>query len=149
LRATAAVRPVPVALAVVSTLATLIIVTLRWRLLFYPQHRDRRFRALFRSLVVGQMINIVSPLRVGEIARMYELAAQEPVSKTQVLATLALEKVLDLIVFGLALVLLLGLIALPVGVRVKTSAQLGVGLVALVGLWGTARFAIPLARRLE
>jgi uncharacterized protein (TIRG00374 family) len=148
-RATSAVRPDLTLAALASTCLTLVLGTLRWQLLFYPQHRHRRFHALFRAVIVGQMVNIVSPVRVGEIARLYALAESERVSKTQVLATLALEKVLDLVVFGLAVALLLALMALPDGVRVKTSAQLSVGGAALVGLWLMARYAIAIARRVE
>jgi uncharacterized protein (TIRG00374 family) len=137
------------ALAFLSTGVTLLLLTLRWRLLFHPLHRDMRLAPLFKAIIVGQMVNILSPLRVGEIARVYTLADDAGLSKTHVLATLAVEKVLDLIVFGLAIALLIGVMALPEGVRVRTSAQLGVGATALGLLWLAARFALPAARALE
>lgn len=136
-------------LALGSTFLTLLMGAWRWRWLFYPHHQERSFHALFRALVVGQMVNIVSPLRVGEVARVYALAEHERLTKTHVLATVALEKVLDLFVFGVAIALLLMLMALPGGVRVKTSAQLGVAAAALLTLWFVARFAVPIANRLD
>ena len=114
--------------ALLSTGLTLVVGTLRWQLIFYPRHRELHYANLFRASVIGQMVNILSPVRVGEIARLYALAEREPVSKAQVVATLALEKVLDLFVFGLAVAVLLALMAMPEGVRVRSSAQLGVGM---------------------
>jgi glycosyltransferase 2 family protein len=136
-------------LALGSTGLTLAVSTWRWRLLFHPRRRDLAFAPLFRALVVGQMINIVSPLRVGELARAYVLSEGTGLSKAHVLATLAVEKVLDLVLFGLAIALLIGLMALPEGVRVRSSAQLGIRGAALVALWFSARFGLPLARAIE
>ena len=135
--------------ALLSTLLTLVAVSWRWQWLFHPRQREVPFPALFKAIVVGQMLNILSPLRVGEIARVYSLAQDGGLSKAHVLATVALEKVLDLVVFAAAVALLLALMALPDGVRLKTSAQLSAAFGALAFLWMAARFGLPLARRAE
>lgn len=136
-------------LALVSTLLTLLAVSWRWRWLFHPRQREVPLRALFKAVVVGQMLNILSPIRMGEIARVYSLAEDANLSKAHVLATVALEKVLDLVVFAAAVALLLALMALPDGVRLKTSAQLSAALGAFALVWASARYGLPLARWLE
>ncbi len=137
------------AAALLSTLVTLVAVTWRWQWLFHPRQHDVHFHALFKAVVVGQMLNIASPIRVGEVARVYSLAHDAGLSKAHVLATVALEKVLDLVLFAGAVALLLALMAFPDGVRLKTSAQLSAALAALALLWLAARFGLPLARWLE
>jgi uncharacterized protein (TIRG00374 family) len=106
------------AAALFTTLAALAISTLRWQVLFYPDHHNRSFGVLFRGTVIGQMLNIVMPLRVGEVARIYAVA-DDRTSKTRVLATLAVEKVLDLAGFALAVIIVLALVALPADVQLQ------------------------------
>lgn len=137
------------AAALGSTLLTLLAVSWRWQWLFHPRQHEVAFGALFKAIVVGQMVNILSPIRVGELARVYSLAEDVQLSKAHVLATVALEKVLDLVVFAAAVALLFAMMALPEGVRIKTTAQLGVASTALVLLWGATRFGLPLARWAE
>ena len=126
--------------AVASTLGTLLVSTLRWRVLFHPDERDQRLSALFRGVVIGQMLNIVLPIRVGEIARTYDFASTGKVSKTRVLATLAVEKALDLGTFAVAIVVSLSLVVFPHGVRLQQRALWIIGVGGAVGLWLLARF---------
>jgi hypothetical protein len=133
------VDPLWVLAALASNVASLLAVSWRWRLLFHPDHRERRLWPLFRAVVIGQMFNIVVPLRLGEVARMYLAARDEHVSKARVLATLAVEKALDLGVFALALILVLPLFASPGGVGTRQSTVWGVGVAGSLGLWALSR----------
>jgi len=140
-RALARVDPAWTLAAFVSNAVSLMAVTWRWQLLFYPDHRTRRFWPLFRAVVIGQMVNIVVPLRLGEVARMYLVAEEERLSKARVLATLAVEKALDLGVFALAVVLVLALFAFPGGVGIKQGTLWGVGVGGSLALWLLSRFS--------
>ena len=140
-RALARVDPAWTLAAFVSNAVSLVAVTWRWQLLFYPDHRTRRFWPLFRAVVIGQMVNIVVPLRLGEVARMYLVAEEERLSKARVLATLAVEKALDLGVFALAVVLVLALFAFPGGVGIKQGTLWGVGVGGSLALWLLSRFS--------
>lgn len=120
-----------VGLALLSILVTLLVVTLRWRMLFYPDHRERGWFNLFGGVVVGQMLNIIVPARLGEVARAYAVGNREGLSKTRVLATVVVEKVADLGMFALSVVLLLLGMSLPAWVRGSGDALLLTGLVAV------------------
>jgi len=127
--------------ALASNALSLLAVTSRWRLLFFPDHSARRLAPLFRAVVVGQMLNIVVPLRLGEVARMYLVAEAERLSKARVLATLAVEKALDLGMFALAVAGVLAVFVFPGGVGVRRGALWGIGVGGTLGLWGLSRFS--------
>ena len=100
------------ALAVGIFVATNLLKAARWRLLFAPRHV--RLGPLFSALMIGQMVNALLPARLGELARAYLMGERERQSKGLALGTIALEKLIELIVL---LVLFLGLVpflALPV-----------------------------------
>src|SRR5207302_2105873 len=60
---------------------------------------------LFRTLVIGLMLNDLLPGRLGEVARVYLLARSASVPVGASLASIVVERVLD----GIALITLLGL----------------------------------------
>lgn len=93
--------------ALATTLAALAAMTLRWQLLFYPDSDALRFHDLFRAMVLGQMVNIIVPLRFGEVVRVYALAERAALSPSRIFATVAIEKVLDVLLFGASLALVL------------------------------------------
>ena len=74
----------------------LVVLTVRWRLLFYPEHDDRGWVNLFRGIVVGQALNVVVPGRIGEFTRAYSTGASEGISKARVFGTIIVEKVMDM-----------------------------------------------------
>jgi len=127
------------AAAGVTNAATLFLGAARWQLLFYPDHRPRRFWTLFRGVVIGQMLNIVIPVRVGEVARIYAVAGREQVSKARVLATIAVEKVLDVFVFALAAGVVLAVVALPPALRVRQEPLWFAAAAGAGALWWLAR----------
>jgi len=127
------------AAALLATIAALVLGTLRWQLLFYPNHRRLSFATLFRANVIGLMLNIAIPVRVGEVARLYAVANAEDVSKARVLGTLAIEKALDLAAFGLAVLVILALVALPADVRLQQRTLWIAGIGGTLVLWVLAR----------
>jgi len=127
--------------ALASNLVSLGLLTLRWRLLFFPDQRSRRLAPLFRAIAVGQMLNIVLPLRLGEVGRLYLLAREDGVSKSRILATLAVEKALDLAMFALALLVAFLVVALPPGVALRGWTMALAPVVGLTLLWALSRRA--------
>lgn len=67
----------------------------RWILLFYPLNKGMRVRQMFGIVLVTQMLNIIAPWRIGDLARIYLAGEIEKRSKVQTLATLGTEKIFD------------------------------------------------------
>jgi len=79
---------------------------IRWQL-FFKDIRRVPYNRLFAIEMVGFMGNSIYPLRAGEIMRAYLLGRREGVGATASLATIALERLFDLVAVIGALVLVL------------------------------------------
>jgi len=84
--------------AIALTLITLYGLGWRWQILLKPRERFT-LAALFRLNIVGQYVNILMPWRVGEVARAYLASKQSQASAAFVMGTVAVEKILDFLVF--------------------------------------------------
>ena len=91
------------AVALGVTCATYVVRVIRWRWLLRPLGKVR-FRVALRATVMGFAASALLPGRVGELLRPYVLARREGLSATAALATIVIERLLDLI----ALMALLG-----------------------------------------
>jgi glycosyltransferase 2 family protein len=67
----------------------------RWRAM-YPRANRPGFAPTFWALVLGLFANNVLPARLGEIARMAALSRETGLRRTQVLTTIAVERIFDL-----------------------------------------------------
>ena len=76
---------------------------IRWRYLVAPIG-PTRFRTAFRATIIGFAALTLLPFRVGDLLRPYLLAKQEGLSVSSTLATVAMERILDL----MAVLVLLG-----------------------------------------
>jgi uncharacterized protein (TIRG00374 family) len=83
-------------LALVATLATYVIRSLRWQYLLRGIG-PTRFRNAFRATVIGFAASFLLPARAGEFLRPYLLAQREGLSATAAFATVILERVLDMV----------------------------------------------------
>jgi hypothetical protein len=102
----ARVNYVWVALAVLTMLAQSWLRAIRWIRLYFPVERGLRALQMFGIVLISQMLNIVIPWRVGEIARIYLATEIEKRKPAQTIATLAVEKILDtLMMFALVLMI--------------------------------------------
>ena len=142
-------KPAPIFWSLVATMATYLIRAIRWQGLLLPLGRAGLANC-FRATVIGFMVNFLAPGRIGEIARPYLLARREGFSASGALATILLERVLDLVtvVFFVAFWLLAG----PKRARseeIVSSLELGgvLGLgfaaVALASMFLFARYPAP------
>lgn len=141
-------RPLYILLALLAFLATTLTKTWRWQLLYQPQQQLPSFRHLFWAVNVGQLINTAVPfLRLGELARVYDLGHHTGESKVKALGTLVVEKTLELISLAFLLAVLLPFFVLP---NLVASSGLSGALVAvaiLLILFAMAR-QTALVRRL-
>jgi uncharacterized protein (TIRG00374 family) len=78
----------------------------RWRWLINAP-RPISTGSLFSATMVGFMANNLFPFRLGEFVRPWVLARHEKLSKTTLLATIVVERVVDMLtllgIFGIAL----------------------------------------------
>ncbi len=110
--------------------------SLRWRWLYGPATPQRPWTTHFGVLMISQMLNLVVPIRLGELARLGLMRqAGHPVGVT--FGTIVVEKTLDLLGVGL-----LVLAALPLAL-IPPSLQLEAGAAGL--LLGVALFVLLLA----
>jgi uncharacterized protein (TIRG00374 family) len=102
-----------IGVALGSVILTVAVGVVRWRLLFHPESTGLSWSSLAAAFLIGQMLNIMLPLRLGEMARAYWLSRSEDIPVGRALGTIGVEKLADLTSFGLAAVALLVLAAVP------------------------------------
>jgi len=149
---TAAIRLVAwpwVGIAVLGVILVSAGKALRWQWLYPGNAVPLPWSIHFSTLLIGQMLNLVVPVRLGEIARL-GLMAQEhrPVGMT--LGTIAMEKALDLVATGLLLLVSLPVAVFPtwLGANAGKSALIA-GIALLGGLGLLAQFRITILRVLS
>jgi uncharacterized protein (TIRG00374 family) len=104
----------------------------RWQLLLRPL-APLPYRPVLASLLVGYLANNVLPARLGEIVRSHDLGRRTGVSRSTILGTIVVERVVDtLVVVAIAAVAILvlsvrGIVASAVLVGVAVTALLVVG----------------------
>jgi uncharacterized protein (TIRG00374 family) len=103
---------------------------LRWGTLFRRDEAPRR-SSLFVALMIGYLANNVLPARAGEFVRVYVLSRREGMARSKALATVVVERVVDLVVLLLLLALVLLVYPFPVWLR---RAGFVVGAASLAGL---------------
>lgn len=102
---------------------------LRWRLLFYPDHRRLDPTRCLGIFLAGQVLNAVIPARLGEIARAYLIGRYSGISKMYALWTTVVEKVLDALTLLLFLAGLSLFVPLPPWLQ-RAGRTLGLALIA-------------------
>jgi glycosyltransferase 2 family protein len=123
-------------LGLLVVLAAIAAKAYRWGLLYYPT-TGLRLGSLSSALYIGYLVSAFVPMRLGEVARAYLIGKTEPVTFSQSVGTILVEKVLDVLTI---LVFLAGLALLghlpPLAVPGWTLAALGLG--GLAGLLALA-----------
>ncbi|GAC1535181.1 MAG: hypothetical protein NVS2B7_04030 [Herpetosiphon sp.] len=122
-----------IALALASTAGNTLAKALRWRRLLSAADHCVPLARLLRAVIIGQMLNWIAPVRIGDIGRVYLLGNDAP-KPLLTAATIAVEKLLDVIAYGL--------IALVVLLSVPIPAWLASPLQLLVFAGGTMMFVV-------
>ena len=82
--------------------------TMRWNLMVEPLGKKPRLLNTFLAVMVGYLMNLVFP-RMGEISRCGVLARYEKISFTQLIGTVVVERIIDVIMLLLlTLVVIIG-----------------------------------------
>jgi glycosyltransferase 2 family protein len=109
-------------------LLTLLLKAQRWQMLFHPDQRQARWRPAFSAMMLGQLFNLLIPVRVGDLARIYTFHQETGIGKARALGTLVVEKLVDLLMLAATLFLLLPFLVIP-----ELSQHRGVLLTAVAG----------------
>jgi hypothetical protein len=107
----------------------------RWQYLLDPVG-PTRFRTAFRTTVIGFAATFLLPARAGDVLRPYLLARQEGLNAASTLATIVMERVLDLIaVLGLLAVFVWGAAGLaPLSPSMRRSIEMSAGLAGVAAI---------------
>lgn len=101
----------------------------RWQALLMPIRRIP-YRRVLGYTYLGYLANNVLPARLGELVRSHALGEGESISRTTVLGTVVVERIVDtVIVVSLAA---LAVVGLGVGGVMSTAVVLGAGFVGLL-----------------
>jgi uncharacterized protein (TIRG00374 family) len=111
---------------------------LRWRYMLDPIRR-LDVGSLFSSLIIGYMANTVMPAHLGEILRAYVLSRKRSISASATLATIVMERVID--VFTLLALMVLTILIYPFPTWVRNS-----GYIMFAGTLGLFVFLILLKK---
>jgi uncharacterized protein (TIRG00374 family) len=135
-QAFAQASPGYILLAAAVIISTILTKTWRWQLLFIANGRTTEeeqssaklpasspppLSTLFWPLILGQFINAISPVRVGDLARVLALERETGIDKVRALSTLVVEKTLDIIILVLNLFLILPTVVLPESITRRGS----------------------------
>lgn len=121
---------------------------LRWRGLFF-RTRPRSLANVFNAMMTGYLLNNILPARAGELVKIVMLARMEALSKSAILATVTIEKILDLFVIMLLLVYVLMFHPFPAwlehaGNVVGIVTLLALGAMVLLKLYGESFVALAI-----
>jgi len=120
-----------VALAIALVLISPLLRAARWRLLYHPDQEGLSHLRLAEVLLIGQMLNIVIPARLGEVARIYFMGKTR--SRARTLGTIAVEKWLDILMLLLLALLVPVFVVLPPWFR-DSQASLVILATAFLGI---------------
>jgi uncharacterized membrane protein YbhN (UPF0104 family) len=119
-------------LALGTVLLTLWARLLRWRVLLDSTRVS--WSGTLRALVLGQLLNLMLPARLGDLGRAYLIAGDGYPSQARALGTVVVEKLWDLVlVVGLVLALSLWQ-PLPLWAVVPARLAAALGVLVLVGV---------------
>ena len=101
------------ALALGLTLAGTLARAARWKLLYHPHQKKLNYLRLAEVLFISQMLNIIVPARLGEVARIHFMGQLESRSRAHTLGTIAVEKMLDILALLVIMFLIPVSVSLP------------------------------------
>jgi len=128
-----AVSPLWIVIALMCVLAVSGTKAARWGILYGVSQPRVPFQELFSILVISQMVNILIPLRIGEVVRL-GLMKQIGHSRATTMSTIIVEKTLDLFAAGLIATALVLLSLAPAWLNQSARSLLLLGLILLGGL---------------
>ncbi len=136
--ALAQARPFWLGLALLSVVAVALLKSVRWWFLYPQPYRPPSWRQTFPVLMTAQMLNVLIPFRVGEVARV-GLMIPEGAPAGMTLSTIVVEKSLELLAVGTLVVLILPVSVLPDWFPLSDGVSMGLAggllLAVLLMIW--------------
>jgi glycosyltransferase 2 family protein len=117
---------------------------LKWQMLLAPAGKTSKTN-VFYSISIGYLVSDVLPGRLGEVARVYTEARLDRLSPVAVLASVAADRILDIVAVALLLAVALPSADLPPWV-IESGLLMGAGAVALLAV--CILLAYPVGRKL-
>jgi uncharacterized protein (TIRG00374 family) len=93
-----------IVILIISTFSSHLLRALRWKVILSSVKKDTSLKNLFGSIMIGYGVSCVVP-RLGEITRAVLIGKWEDLSRSSMFGTVILERVIDVIFFGLAVLL--------------------------------------------
>ena len=101
----------PILGSLVLVALTVAVAAERWRLIvFRPPERGGSHRRFAAALVTAQMLNVLLPMRAGEVGRAYWISRSEGVPLGRVAVTVIVERLLDMLMLGASITIVLVLL---------------------------------------
>ena len=122
-------QPGWLALLLVFVCVDLLTRALRWKVLLSPVGRVR-YQDSLASLMVGYLANNVLPARLGEFVRSHDLGERSRLSKSTILGTIVVERVMDTLV--VVVIAAFAIFVLSVRGIVASAVLVGLALTALL-----------------
>ena len=123
-----------IVLAFLCVVVTNLAKTYRWRVLLGEAGKRVPLLELLKALLVGQMLNTLYPMRIGDLSRAYVIGGIGP-GRVFTMGTVLLEKLLDMFSYSILFILLILLIRLPAWVSNSAYSFTLVVLVATVAIF--------------
>jgi uncharacterized protein (TIRG00374 family) len=89
---------------IVTQLAAHYVRAIRWKVILRTVKQDTNIKYLFGAIMVGYGVNCVVP-RLGEVSRAVLIGKWEGLSRSSMFGTVVLERIIDLIFLGLAVII--------------------------------------------
>ncbi len=119
--------------AVLVTITGFILRVLRWQIILSASTK-LSFMRVFHPLMIGFMLNLILPGRAGEIARPLILKQKEGLPFATGLATIAAERLFDLVVLIILLTVVLSFVNIDPDIETKFKTfSLNMGTIEMVG----------------
>jgi len=117
----------------------------RWRFLI-PNSERMRTANLFSATMIGFMGNNLLPLRIGDLARAYIAAKKENVAASAMLATVVIERLLDVFAILIMLSVIFFHLPLPRWIANGFLLMLAIGALAWIALLSMNRLSAVIDR---
>lgn len=111
---------------------------MRWRL-FFPSDSRPSPGNTAAVLCAGQLVNIIAPVRLGDVLRAALMAPSQPGGAAYAVGTVAAEKLCELLAMLCSVALLLTLMTLPPWLTVPATGALGAALLGVMAVAAASR----------
>jgi hypothetical protein len=126
------IESIPAVLALISLLSVYVAYSLRWAFII-PSERSLKITDVFPAVMIGYLVNTVTPLRLGDIARSTVMSRSHRIPVGRLMGSIFAEHIFDALI--LAFIVAIFALFIPVPPAIKTAAVIGSGLGIIAGVF--------------